>query len=471
MVRKSYQPRREKMRYVEIIVTVTAVRTSYTKVLPKPLPTPFVQYLTDTNRRPLNKLTPNRVAATVYTSPTGAEQPGSVNLFFITKLGQTGTGLLNFCHIRNTDPTAAMPALQSMALYTFLEAAKAYPGPCMETCGSSRPPLVRGLILQQNGAVPNQPVARYGGGAAGVGRFFVIAGGWDVKGNRFDPSFHYFDTVSQIWQTNSTGVDLNTLLPPIPSASTQVTNIPPLSAPGTDLSTSSSSGIPVGAIAGGVAGGIVILCIVAWFLLLCRWSRKGSPPALSEVPANPSQPHPEVPLTALATEPVPDVLPPAYDGHLVVFEEIPAEVARSPTSESPLFLIPAAAGSSSSTSSQSTKTYRGLCSFTPRKEDEIAIKLGDTIIVKSLPPRLRHCRAGPPRTRILSHFGKGAGQAAINLGADQERGSNVFMHIFSGGWALAINVTDSTEGLVPVSAIDVGKDFENLPPGPVGDSR
>ncbi|RKO88859.1 hypothetical protein BDK51DRAFT_33302, partial [Blyttiomyces helicus] len=176
----------------------------------------------------------------------------------------------------------------------------------------------------------NPPSPRIGEGATGVGRFFVVAGGQRADigdSGGFDPSFYYFDTTTGKWQANSAGVDLSTLLPPIPAASTPSTPSP--SSSSTNLS--SSSGVPVGPIAGGVAGGVVVLCIVAWLLLRGRSSRKGTRRARSALLAKPAELAPEVPLTAM--EPVLDASPPAYDGRLVVDGENPVGAACSPPSD------------------------------------------------------------------------------------------------------------------------------------------
>ncbi|RKO82843.1 hypothetical protein BDK51DRAFT_38491, partial [Blyttiomyces helicus] len=60
------------------------------------------------------------------------------------------------------------------------------------------------------------------------------------------------------------------------------------------------------------------------------------------------------------------------------------------------------------------KTYRALCGYDPRRHDEIALSLGDEIIVRSQLPD---------------------------------------------GWANIDNLTTGTSGVAPLSAIDSGKDF------------
>ncbi|RKO87408.1 hypothetical protein BDK51DRAFT_25976, partial [Blyttiomyces helicus] len=62
-----------------------------------------------------------------------------------------------------------------------------------------------------------------------------------------------------------------------------------------------------------------------------------------------------------------------------------------------------------------SKVYRGLCGFQTRARDEVAVKLGDEIVIRSK---------------------------------------------LADGWAIIDNLTMGTSGLAPLSAIDVGKDFQ-----------
>ncbi|RKO93157.1 hypothetical protein BDK51DRAFT_42102 [Blyttiomyces helicus] len=291
--------------------------------------------------------------------------------------------------------------------------------------------------LTVNGAVPGQPSARGYGSMAAFGLWFVVAGssfrltkalGLKARrnGNTSDRQpFYFFNTITRTWSPtpNSAGVNLNPSAS-VPSASPSSTPSSTVSVTPTPPSSGSSgSTVPTAAIAGGVIGGARKIAL-----------GDNTELPVEEILGSPALPPASTPASAPATTASAAVYM-AAPYPAPVDKNMPAPGQQYDIDDLPPtysgFLTPPPSGSgsnagagTSSTSSQvnvvEVTIYRGLCSYEPRASNKVALKLGDEIVLKQA---------------------------------------------FGNGWVLVSNLSTRRDGIAPISAIDVGKDFQE-PPNP-----
>ncbi|RKO85687.1 hypothetical protein BDK51DRAFT_47727 [Blyttiomyces helicus] len=316
-----------------------------------------------------------------------------------------------------------------------------------------------------------QPAGRAYGALTSVGRWLVQTGGDGPSSSNgaaafpaLSPYFYFFDTSSNRWSPSSTvGNDLRGG----PSTST-ATPAP---------ATSSSSNFPTGAIAGGVAGGIVLIAAVI-IATICVKQRKQAAKSKRPVPT-------DLPVAAVPEE-VEERLrvleaqigtefaaPPAYNGFVEPMERSAVTVGRGVAGTKPVVVL-------------------GLKTYEPKNSDEIQVEKGDELVIREVLSS-DHARAINitkgiegivplsvlESTSSLSRFvaqGQSSSSSstpsatvyralcAYNPNRDDEikvklGNQMIIRKILGSGWVLASNLTDGTEGIVPLAVIDVGKDF------------
>ncbi|RKO85740.1 hypothetical protein BDK51DRAFT_28836, partial [Blyttiomyces helicus] len=191
-----------------------------------------------------------------------------------------------------------------------------------------------------DGAAIGQPSAR------GYGSMAVF-GSWLVTPT--DKFFDFFDTVSGKWSPvpNTAGVNLLS-----GASSPTSTNATPTGIVPTGIAPAPS--VPIAGIAGGVAEGVVLISV--GILLRYRYGRRKS----AQLPM----------LTTRAQKNDGTDFPPAYNGIITPLRRAPA------SDDSGL--------SASLVMAMEATVYRALCSYEPQNSQEIAIKLGDEIIVSAM---------------------------------------------------------------------------------------
>ncbi|RKO82994.1 hypothetical protein BDK51DRAFT_51497 [Blyttiomyces helicus] len=250
------------------------------------------------------------------------------------------------------------------------------------------------------GGGPAAPSPRNGPAFNAVGKYLVMTGGLVLSSSGAlspaDDGLYVFDTSISQWISPP-----SSLLSSASSSTSPIPSPPPATSSATSAASSSSSA-PMGAIIGGAVGGAVVLAAVAFLLYRC--GRRNGPKPLP-TPDHAIVPPPAVPVQQYDM----DDIPPIYKDSAMVPE--PRGNDSSGDVEPP-------PGPSADEDQEEVKIYRGLCSYEPRKSDEVAVKLGDEIVIR---------------------------------------------RVFGDGWVLVSNLTTKRDGIAPVSSIDVGKDLQYLP--------